>query len=411
MSAAKTTTHPLSFGESLTTAFCTGASVMIIEILGTRVISPVFGVGLFVWSALLAVTLGALATGYFLGGLLIDRRPTVRTLNATVAVSGAVLALAPLARRSVLGVTQDFGPRGGPLISAFLLFVPALVALGAVGPIATRLMSEEVGSTGRRVGVVFAVSTAGSLFGTFLVGYWLIPNVETDHILIGTATALALGGAVPLALRGTRSALTAVCVPLLASLVPARAPPAGFERVARSQSMYGLVEVIDDTTKNVRFLRVDHSVIGGDLMPERDTAFAFVYRLEFVPLLRPHAVSMLQLGLGTGSLLRSLRGTPLKTDVVELDPAVIAFAREHFEFRPTGDVIEEDARTFINRTQRKYDIVVHDTFTGGSTPEHLLSKEVFARIHALLTPGGLLAMNFVGGTSGAEGEATMLVAQ
>jgi spermidine synthase len=72
-------------------------------------------------------------------------------------------------------------------------------------------------------------------------------------------------------------------------------------------------------------------------------------------------------------------------------------------------VFEEDARTFINRTQRKYDVVVHDTFTGGSTPEHVLSKEVFARIHQMLNSNGLLTLNFVGGVSGAEAEATLLV--
>jgi spermidine synthase len=401
----------MSSAENLATAFCTGASVMIIEILGTRVISPVFGVSLFVWSALLAVTLGALATGYFFGGVLVDRRPSIRTLNAAVALSGAALALAPLARRSVLLATQTLGPRSGPLVRAFLLFGPALVALGAVGPVAARLMSADVLSTGRKVGVVFAVSTAGSVCGTFLVGYWLIPSFETDHILIGTSALLVIGGAVPLALRGRHFALTAACVPLLASFVPAGALPAGFELVDRSQSMYGLVEVIDDTTNKVRFLRVDHSVIGGDLIPEHDTAFTFLYRLEFLRFLRPQATSMLQLGLGTGSLVRTLHGTPLKTDIVELDPAVVSFATKHFKFRPTGEVIEEDARTFINRTQRKYDIVVHDTFTGGSTPEHLLSKEVFARIHSLLTPGGLLAFNFVGGESGSEGDATMLVGQ
>jgi hypothetical protein len=203
----------------------------------------------------------------------------------------------------------------------------------------------------------------------------------------------------------------AVCLPVLAGLVPSGAMPAGFELRDKSQSMYGLVEVIDDTRQKIRFLRVDHSVIGGDLIPEYDTAFAFVYRLEFVRFLRPHAASMLQLGLGTGSLIRALNGTPPKIDVVELDPAVVTFARKYFKFEPTGEVYEEDVRTFINRSSRKYDIIVHDTFTGGSTPEHLLSDEVFKRIHGMLTPDGLLTLNFVGGVSGPDGDATMLVGQ
>ncbi|MEY4578482.1 MAG: hypothetical protein RL701_3185, partial [Pseudomonadota bacterium] len=352
---------------------------MIIEILGTRVIGPVFGVSLFVWSALLAVTLGALATGYFFGGVLVDRRPSPKTLNAAVALSGTALALAPVARRSVLAATQAFGPRIGPLLSALVLFGPALAALGAVGPIAARLMSTDVGFAGRRVGGIFAISTAGSLCGTFLVGYWLIPSFETDHILIGVSGLLTLAGAIPWMLRGKRIAGAALCMPFLAYLAPSQSLPAGYELLDQVHSMYGKVQVIDDTTKKVRFLRVDHSVIGADLIPEYDTAFTFVYLLELVRVLRPAAGSMLQIGLGTGSLARSFQRTSIKTDVVELDPAVVTLARKHFRFQPTGDVFEEDARTFINRTKRRYDVIVHDTFTGGSTPEHLLSREVFAR--------------------------------
>lgn len=409
MAVARIPEAQLSSRENLATAFCTGAAVMVIEILGTRVIGPVFGVSLFVWSALLAVTLGALATGYFFGGVLVDRQPTVRTLNAAVALSGIALALAPVARRAVLAATQGFGPRVGPLVSALLLFGPALAALGSVGPIAARLMSADVGSTGRKVGVIFAVSTAGSLLGTFLVGYWLIPSFETDHILIGLSGLLTVGGAVPWMLRGKRIAGTAVCVPLLACLAPGASMPAGYELVDQAQSMYGKVQVIDDTTKKIRFLRVDHSVIGADLIPEYDTAFTFVYLLELVRVLRPNATSMLQLGLGTGSLSRHLQGTPLKSDVVELDPVVVALARKYFRFEPNGEVFEQDARTFINSSSRKYDVIVHDTFTGGSTPEHLLSKEVFARIHGMLQKDGLLTLNFVGGDSGPEGMATQLV--
>src|SRR5438270_59149 len=65
----------------LATVFVTGAAVIVVEILGTRIIGPVFGVSLFVWCALLAVTLGSLATGYYAGGVLVDRRPTPSLLN------------------------------------------------------------------------------------------------------------------------------------------------------------------------------------------------------------------------------------------------------------------------------------------------------------------------------------------
>lgn len=400
-----------SQAENLSTVFITGACVMVIEVLGTRVIGPAFGVSLFVWSALLAVTLGALAAGYYLGGTLVDRRPHVTTLNAAVLLSGLVLALAPLARRHVLTATQGLGPRVGPLLSAALLFAPALVALGSIGPISARLASDGVSSAGRQVGSIFAVSTAGSLCGTFLVGFWLIPTFDTDHILIGTAVVLTTLGALPLAARWRKWTVTAACVPLLAGLSPKGSVPEGYEIVDSKQSLYGLVEVIDDHTRRVRMLRVDHSIIGADLVPEYDSAFSFVYLLELVRVLHPEARSMLQLGLGTGSLPRTLERSQLSMDVVEIDPAVVKFARKYFKYKPTGEVFTEDARTFLNRTERRYDVVVHDTFTGGSTPEHLLSREVLSRIQEILKPGGLLVLNFVGGDTGPQGEANHLLGQ
>jgi spermidine synthase len=120
---------------------------------------------------------------------------------------------------------------------------------------------------------------------------------------------------------------------------------------------------------------------------------------------------MLQIGLGTGSLPFALRGQALKVDVVEIDPAVVVFARRYFDFPVTGDIYEEDARTFLRQTDRRYDLVVHDTFTGGTTPEHMLSLEVLRQIHNILRPEGVMVLNFAGYQSGPNAEASWAVAR
>jgi SAM-dependent methyltransferase len=120
---------------------------------------------------------------------------------------------------------------------------------------------------------------------------------------------------------------------------------------------------------------------------------------------------VLQIGLGAGSLPRILQADRFKVDVVEIDPLVRRFAEEHFEFSTQGETFEEDARTYVRRTARRYDVVVHDTFTGGTTPEHLLSVEVIRQIHEILRPGGALVLNFVGQRQGANVEASWLVAR
>ena len=384
---------------------------MVVEILGTRIIGPVFGIGLFVWSALLTVTLAALAIGYYAGGIVADRVPDRRVTGALVALSGGLLALVRLLDHAVLSTTEVLGPQSGAFVCAALLFAPCLVVLGMVGPVAVRQATTSLGLAGRSVGSIYAVSTAGSLIGTLALVFLIIPSVETNSILTGTATLLVLLGAVSLASQGTPLAFLGLLLPAVSFFAPEPALPQGIAILGRSQSMYGLVEVIDDTNRKVRFLRSDHSIIGAQYLADGSSAFAFLHLLEAVRFLRPNAKDMLQIGLGIGSLPQILGSQGLRVDSVEIDPAVADFAKRYFGFAPTGDVIVEDARAYLRRTERRYDIVVHDTFTGGTTPEHLLSLEVLQRIHALLRPSGVLMLNFIGYQEGSQAEASFAVAR
>jgi spermidine synthase len=402
---------PLGRAELFGTVFVTGTAVMLIEILGTRIIGPVFGVSLFVWSALLAVTLGSLAIGYYAGGTLVDRRPTPSLLGAIVLSAGVLLGLVPAFEHGVLAMAESLGPRGGPLVSAALLFAASLLVLGMVGPVGVRLATHDLRATGHRVGAVYGISTVGSLLGTILTAFVLIPNFETDHILLGAAVSLILLGGASLALRGRRVALVAALVPVLASTATKPLLPRGIELLDRSQSLYGLVEVIDDHNRGVRLLRSDHSILGAQFLRDHSAGFAFLHLMEAVQFARPRARSMLQIGLGIGSLPSSLQEGGPSVDVVEIDPAIVRFARRYFGFSTRGETFVEDARTFLRRTERRYDLVVHDTFTGGTTPEHLLSLEVIERIHQVLGPGGLLALNFVGYEDGPNAEAALSVAR
>jgi len=120
---------------------------------------------------------------------------------------------------------------------------------------------------------------------------------------------------------------------------------------------------------------------------------------------------MLEIGLGIGSLPLILDREGIKADVVEIDPAVVRFAERYFGFAVRGAVHVEDARTYLARTEQRYDLIVHDTFTGGTTPDHLLSIEVVRRIHDLLRPGGVLVLNFVGYQDGPHAAASQAVAR
>jgi hypothetical protein len=239
-----------------------------------------------------------------------------------------------------------------------------------------------------------------------------VPAFDTNYILLGAAMALTLVGAASLAWHGRRAALAAVAIPILVSTC-SRDPalPSGIQVLDRAQSLYGLVEVIEDHNRQVRFLRSDHSVIGAQLLADRTSGFDFTHLLESVRYLRPAATDMLQIGLGTGALASALEPSDMRIDVVEIDPSVVRFAQQYFGFKTRGQIYAEDARTFLGRSVNRYDLVVHDTFTGGTTPEHLLSIEVLRQIHDLLRAQGVLVLNFAGHQRGPKAEASRAVAR
>jgi spermidine synthase len=388
-----------------------GAAVMVIEVLGTRLVGPVFGVGLFVWAALLSVTMTALAIGYYAGGVLADRFPHVQRLYQALLCAGVFLALSCWLSPHALGISEGLGPRLGPLLAASILFGPSLACLGALGPIATRLLTKDVGHAGHGVGAIYALSTVGSLVGTPLTAFVLIPSFSTEAVLVALAVILGALGAVPLALASRPSALGGVLVLGLTLASGGREPPAGFKILREEQSLYGRLQVIDDVQRGVRFLRADHSIIGAEFPADGTPGFAFVHVLEAARLMRKDANRWLQIGLGIGSLPKILAARGNTVDVVELDPTVVELAKRYFNFVPSGEVFLEDARTFLRHASHanQYDVIVHDTFTDGSTPEHLLSVEVLDDVKRLLKPGGILALNFVGFRNGPGAGATRAI--
>ena len=123
--------------------FLTGASVMVIELLGTRLIAPFYGASLYVWSSLISVTMIALAIGYFVGGRWADRAKRTG-LSLIIALAALFTLLIPLATRSVLLATDPLGLRGGAFVSSLILFFPSLTMLGMVSPLAIKLATARL---------------------------------------------------------------------------------------------------------------------------------------------------------------------------------------------------------------------------------------------------------------------------
>src|SRR5688572_10850798 len=208
--------------------FLAGAALLSLEIAASRVLAPYFGNSLYVWGALIGIVLAGLSTGYWIGGVVADRYPTTRLLVAMLGVSSVLVLAIPFADGWVLDrlVEWDPGPRLNPLLATIFLFGAQSVILGTVSPIAVRLLGRSIERLGRTAGRLFAVSTAGSIAGTFATSFWLIPELGTDQVLASAAVALMLAAAAValverLVLAGVVALALAVgCLGAVVSLAP-----------------------------------------------------------------------------------------------------------------------------------------------------------------------------------------------
>lgn len=390
------------------TVFLTGASVMVIELLGTRMIAPFYGASLYVWSSLISVTMIALALGYFVGGCWADQAKRTG-LSLIIALAALLTLLIPWLTRPVLLATDPLGLRMGAFVSALVLFSPSLTFLGMVGPFAIKLATSRLDGVGTSSGSIYAVSTLGSVVGTLVLGFFLFPLVGSREILVGLGIALFMLS-VALALYEQKQLGVAVAVlpcVLLAvlglCLVPkvvgaghAYTGGSNFQIQSEHESMYGWVRVIDQPSRDLRLLTSDASAIGAASISDGQSRLSYQDIVGLIPALKPKMTRALIVGLGAGHMANVLHERyGIVTDTLEIDPAVASAASDYFDFKPTGQAIVGDARYEIRHLKGPYDLIIHDCFTGGSEPAHLLTVETLMQLRGLLSKDGIFALNFV----------------
>lgn len=426
--------------------FLSGAVLLGVEIAASRVLAPTFGSSLYVWGSLIGIVLTGLAVGYWVGGTVADRLPSPYLLVSVLALGAALVALVPVLDETVLSwiVSWDPGPRLDPLLAAAILFGPLSVVLASASPIAVRLAASSLERLGRTAGRLFSISTAGSIFGTFVTAFWLVPDFGTEQVLAaGAATLVAAALVVALTVRLVPAAVVLAgalvgAVALTLSLAPEqqgeirgvaaqnwsplyrqrveRTPgpldPASIGRLgeqftirAARDTRYHRVVVADDADS--RYLRFDSSFQSGMWLadPYR-TRFRYTDYLDLGLVHRPAARDVLFIGLGGGSAPKRMwRDFPrLRLTVVELDPDVVGAAYRWFALPrdPRLAVEVDDGRRFVAGHDKRWDVIVIDAFYADSIPFHLATHEFLQLVRERLTPGGVVVVNLIGSLTGNE---------
>ena len=380
--------------------FLGGASVLSLEILGTRILGPFYGVSLFLWSALITVTLAALSLGYALGGRWADRGPRYSRLALMLGAAGIWLLAVPWAKRPVLELMEPLGLRTAVLLASTLLFFVPLMFLGMVSPYAIRLKAGSLNEVGRTAGNLYAVSTLASVLAAVATGFLLIPNVGVNRLTLLIGAVLLVGAALALLARekgGSKGAGAAVLVLGLAAGGATWALPFDRARPGEGllevrQSPYAEIRVLD--WEDYRLLLIDG---GGHTVVEPGswrTHYPYAKVMDINKFFFSDPGRMLLIGLGGGSIVKSFDQTGWEVDVVEIDPVVVEMARRYFGIEDTEcDVFTQDGRQYLLTHETTYDLIVLDAFGSSSIPFHLVTREAFALIESRLRPGGVLAVN------------------
>jgi spermidine synthase len=380
-----------------------GAVVMVMELAGSRLVAPYLGTSLVVWSSLIGIILGALSAGYAIGGRLSAHNPRLPVLGAVLLLAAIAIAIIAAVNVPVLYYVAKLGVTLGALVGVSVLFVVPSVLLGIISPYAVRLATTTVEGAGATAGNLYALSTLGSIAGTFAAGFWLIPNFGTTNILYGLSVTLVLCAL----LAGTRSRVRLVMILLGAAFVAQQ----GFASAAvfEGDTAYNHIRVVDgtdpETQRPIRVLYMAteaHSIIyrdGTDLF----SSYERLYRLDqlFAPTIRT------ALTIGGGGYVGPndfLDRFPEATmTVVEIDPGVTQVAKTYFNLAddPRLSIVHADGRIFLNRDTAMYDVIYGDAFGSYfSIPFQLATREAMQRIHDRLNPDGVLLLNVIASLQG-----------
>lgn len=391
--------------------FTGGMCSMFLEMSASRLLAPYFGTSLFIWANLIGLVLIYLSAGYFLGGRLADRYPSMRLLSVLTTIAALATGLIPFISKPVLdwsisGMTEvNASVFYSSLLAVILLFGVPITLLGMVSPFAVRLSARSVGSTGRSAGGLYALSTVGSIVGTFLPVLLLIPTIGVKRTILTASVALLAAS-----LYGLRfwerigSAIPGVLL-LLPLLLPQVAPLGALKvtpgMIYHQESFYNYIQVVQTSDGTRQLVLNEGEAIHSVYNPNQIlTSWYWDYFLA-MPYFNAgerasDVKSMAIIGLAAGTIARQFTAVYglVPIDGVEIDPAIVDVGRRYFAMtEPNLHVHVADGRTFMRASHGTYDVVAIDAFQQPYIPFQLTTKEFFEDIRAHMSPTGVLCLN------------------
>ena len=402
------------FAKSLAVlVFVAGMASMSLEFTASRILIPIFGSSIYTWGSLIGVILAGLSLGYHIGGKLADKNPNFLKLCLVIFSAGLYIIFIPFIAPTLTSSFVQFvsDSQYASLFAVFTLLMLPTFLLGIVSPYAIKLATRRLTELGNVSGNLYSLSTIGSIVGTFLTVFVLIPTFEINYIIFGLGVTLMFFSSLFGPARFPK--ILAVFVVILLFFFPSinlssagtvMIHPTG-TLVYEKETLYSHLDVIDNG--NIRTLYLDgntHSQMYKDKPEELAITYTKYFHLGF--LFNPNAKDVLFVGGGGFSGPKNFLSTysDVRIDVVEIDPDVISAARDYFNLPVDNGsslmIYNDDARNFLSKTEKKYDLIILDAFSKNYIPFHLMTLEYFQLLDKKLTSDGVIISNNIGSMTG-----------
>jgi spermidine synthase len=391
--------------------FVSGMTALAVELAASRLLGNVFGTSNLVWANIIGLILVYLTAGYFIGGSWADRHPSPTVFYRIMAWAALSTAVVPVVSHPVLiaaaaaveklNASVVIGSFGAVLI----LFSVPVTLMGCVSPFAIRLAIRDVQAAGNISGRLYAISTLGSIVGTFLPVLWLIPSIGTARTFFVFSALLLLVALVGLWLADRRTALWHLWMPVaLAALYwlgTGRPIKTTAGMILEKESAYNYIQVVEQG--GVRYLRLNegegiHSVYSPTVLLTGGTWDYFLAAPFFnaPPRTDAQVKSLAIVGLAAGTSANQFTKIygPIPIEGYEIDPAIISIGRKYFAMtEPNLNALAVDGRWGLEHSKNTFSVIAIDAYRPPYIPPHLTTVEFFRIVRSRLAPDGVVTIN------------------
>lgn len=397
------------------TVFLCGALGMVLELVAARILSPYVGSSNLIWTTIIGIMLTSMSIGYWLGGKIADKKPDINLLSLFILCGAFFTSLIPILETVLVKPLSEISDQlvfVAIVTSALVFGIPSFI-LAMVSPFAVKLEDKSHEDIGKTSGKISSLSTIGSIVGTFIAGFLLIPNLGVRMLILIITVVLFILSFVMFDRKKIKYyACMFVFLIVLLGLNY-------YGKVIFDKNNTDIIEDVDSEysriwIKNVSAGDVNYKTMQVDTGLEsyinqetNEMGAAYLYYYDLFDYYNKDAKSTLMIG-GAAYTYPTyyLNKYQDKTiDVVEIDEKMTELAVSNFGLdieNPRLKIYHQDGRSFLNNTENKYDTILIDAFKGLNVPFELTTYEALQKTKSALNDNGMVITNIISSLEGKE---------